>query len=188
MPCQLGLLFGNCGKKCGKVVDGVYLVLLNNFDELFPELKIVDCGMGGATIELLTERVERVSANRPAKIFVMAGGNNLDYRNVDECVELYRGLLDALREACPYAEIYVESMLPIDKALAYSWECPNPTVREYNKKLAALAEEYGLTYIDIYPAYELGGGLDPKYTRDGVHLNADAFGPWAEVVRPYLES
>ena len=41
--------------------------------------------------------------------------------------------------------------------------------------------------LDIYPAYERTGGLNPDYTEDGVHLKDDAFGPWAEVLRPYLE-
>lgn len=184
------LLFAaGCERKplCDAVFYGDSITEGGNFDELFPELKIVNCGIGGATIEYLTEHVENVSANRPAKIFVMAGANNLDYRNIDTCVELYRGLLDALLKACPYAEIYVESMLPLDKQLAYHWECTNPTIRSFNQRIAALAEEYGLTYIDIYPAYELAGGLDPQYSEDGAHLKSDAFGPWAELVRPYLE-
>ena len=49
------------------------------------------------------------------------------------------------------------------------------------------AEEYGLAYLDIYPAYEDRGGLNIELTEDGIHLKDDAFGPWAEIIRPYLE-
>ena len=117
----------------------------------------------------------------------MAGGNNLSSGNVERCAALFRGLLDALREACPYAEIYVESMLPLDKAIATKVDCPNRVIRDFNGCLEALAEEYGLTYLDIYPAYEDRGGLNSALTEDGIHLKDDAFGPWAEIIRPYLE-
>ncbi len=196
-PLILILLLSACGAPaetaepeptaCDALFYGDSITAGNNFDELFPELSIVDLGINGATIEDLTRRAAEVGAHRPARIFVMAGGNNLNVDNVELCAELYRGLLDALREACPDAEIFVESMLPIEKATAFSWNCPNRTIRDYNERLRALAGEYGMTYLDIYPAYELKGGLNMAYSRDGVHLNDDAFGPWAEVLRPYLE-
>ena len=175
---------------CDALFYGDSITAGNPFDEFFPELVVVDKGINGATIEDLTRRVPEVSAYHPAKIFVMAGGNNLvsnDPEHVESCLELFRGLLDALREACPEAEIYVESMLPMDKAVAYGWGISNRTIRSYNQGLKALAEEYGMTYLDIYPAYERTGGLNPDYTEDGVHLKEDAFGPWAEILRPYLE-
>ena len=175
---------------CDALFYGDSITAGNNFDELFPDLRIVDKGINGATIEDLTRRVPEVSACSPAKIFVMAGGNNMessDPEHIQHILELFRGLLDALREACPDAEIYVESMLPLDKATAYSWGISNRTIRAYNKGLQALAEEYGMTYLDVYPAYERTGGLNPEYTEDGIHLKDDAFGPWAEILRPYLE-
>ena len=95
--------------------------------------------------------------------------------------------LDALREACPDAEIFVESMLPLDKAIASKANCPNRVIRAFNGRVEALAAEYGMPYLDIYPAYEDRGGLNSAMTEDGIHLKDDAFGPWAEIVRPYLE-
>ncbi|MBO4873301.1 MAG: hypothetical protein J5496_07790 [Lachnospiraceae bacterium] len=172
---------------CDALFYGDSITKGNHFDTYFPQLRIVDFGIGGATIESLTERVPEVSACHPARIFVMAGGNNLYSCNEQECVDLFRGLLDALREACPYAEIFVESMLPTDNDVAAQWDCPNSVIRTFNKHLAELAAEYGMTYLDIYPAYEYRGGLDSSMTRDGVHLKSDSFGPWAEVLRPYLE-
>ena len=172
---------------CDVLFYGDSITAGGHFDEFFPELRVVNLGINGATMEDLTEWVPRVSAHHPAKIFLMAGGNNLEAGHVDACAELFRGLLDALREACPYAEIYIESMLPVEKANAYWNNCPNPVIRAFNARLEALAEEYGMPYLDIYPAYEDRGGLNGALTDDGVHLKRDAFGPWAEIVRPYLE-
>ncbi|MBR6322071.1 MAG: hypothetical protein IKR59_04300 [Lachnospiraceae bacterium] len=173
--------------RCDALFYGDSITAGGNFNDFFPELLVINYGINGATIEDLTARVGEVEARHPDKIFVLAGGNNLYSGNVDECVELFRGLLGALREACPDAEIFVESMLPLDKQIALKWDCPNRIIRMYNKKLSELAEEYGLEYIEIYPVYEYQGGLNGEMTRDGIHLNDDAYGPWAEVVRPYLE-
>ncbi len=172
---------------CDVLFYGDSLTAGGNFGEFFPGLRVVNLGINGATIGDLTGWVPRVSANHPDKIFVMAGGNDLDADNVEQCAELFRGLLDALREACPDAEIFVESMLPADKAIASRANRPNRVVRDFNARLEALAEEYGMPFLDIYPAYEVRGGLNGELTEDGIHLKADAFGPWAEIVRPYLE-
>ncbi|MBQ2327600.1 MAG: hypothetical protein II382_00290 [Oscillospiraceae bacterium] len=172
---------------CDALFYGDSITKGNNFDEFFPQLRIVDFGINGATIQDLTARVDEVNAHHPAKIFVQAGGNNLDSHNIDECIELFRGLLDALTETCPYAEVYVESMLPLNKSVAASWDCSNKTIRTYNKQLAELAAEYGMIYLDTHAAYEYHGELNPEMTEDGAHLKYECFGPWAEVVRPYLE-
>ena len=172
---------------CDALFYGDSITAGNNFDEFFPDLKIVDFGIRGATIEDLTARVSEVDAHHPDKIFVMAGGNNLYAGNIDECVELYRNLLDTLCEACPYAEIYVESMLPLEKSIAAKYECPNRVIQRFNERIADMAEEYGMPYLDIYPAYLLNGGLNDAFSDDGVHLKKDAFGPWADILRPYLE-
>ena len=172
---------------CDVLFYGDSLTAGGNFDEFFPDLRVVNLGVNGATLEDLTEWVPQVSDRHPEKIFVMAGGNNLYAGNVEECTELFRGLLDALREACPYAEIFVESMLPLDKAIASKADCPNRVIRDFNGRLEALAAEYGMPYLDIYPAYLDRGGLNSALTEDGIHLKDDAFGPWAEIVRPYLE-
>jgi lysophospholipase L1-like esterase len=120
---------------CDVLFYGDSLTAGGNFGDFFPDLQVVNLGINGATLEDLTEWVPRVSAHHPDKVFVMAGGNNLDAGNAEECTELYRGLLDALREACPDAEIFVESMLPLDKAIASKANCPNRVIRAFNGRV-----------------------------------------------------
>lgn len=172
---------------CDALFYGDSITAGGNFADLFPELKIVNMGSNGATLQYLIECVPSVAERDPAKIFVQGGGNDLDSRNLDECVELFRELIEALRKACPNAELFIESMLPMEKAVAYRADCPNRLIRQFNTHLSELAKEYGLTFLDTYSAYELGGELNPDSTTDGVHLKKDAFGPWAQIVRPYLE-
>ncbi|MBO4211713.1 MAG: hypothetical protein J5878_03565, partial [Oscillospiraceae bacterium] len=66
--------------------------------------------------------------------------------------------------------------------------CSNETIRAFNLRLQALAEEFSLPYVELWQAYEKDGALDSSLTRDGVHLNFDVYGPWAELIRPYMEA
>lgn len=172
---------------CDALFYGDSITAGGNFAEFFPGLKIVNLGIPGGTLQDMIERIPQVAEREPAKIFLQGGGNNLYSRNLEECVGLFRDLIEALRKACPDAELFIESMLPSDKAVAYWSDCPNRLIQQFNERLKELAGEYGLVYLDTYSAYEVGGELNDEMTQDGIHLKRDAFGPWAEIVRPYLE-
>ena len=178
----------NNSSKCDVLFYGDSITARGNFSDYFPDLNVINYGFGGATIEDLISWVPRVNMKHPTKIFVLAGGNNLNSTNLEECVDLYRNLLESLLETCSYSKIYVESMLPIDKQIGTKYNCPNNVIKSFNERIELLAQEYELPYIDIYPAYESGGGLKSELTEDGVHLKSDAYGPWVEIVRPYIES
>lgn len=158
-----------------------------NFDELFPDLRIVNLGVYGDTIDDLLRRVPEVRAENPKKIFLLGGINSLQPDNVEDCLRAYAELLDALRTACPRAELIVQSVLPIGTELDRNGKI-NEAVRRFNEGIQDLAEQKGITFVNLYAAYEKDGFLDPTLTRDGVHLNFNAYGPWADIIRPYLNA
>ena len=105
-----------------------------------------------------------------------------------ECFAAARDLgLDALVEACPEAEICVESVLPVGEDLDPDGSL-NDAVRRFNAALAPLAREKGCGFADIYAVYEKDGALDPALTRDGIHLNFTAYGPWAECIAQLINA
>ncbi len=171
---------------CDAVFFGDSITCDGNFDELFPEYRIVNLGVYGDTIEDLLRRVPEVQAERPAKIFLLGGINSLTPDNVQECQDRYAGLLDALCAACPDAALIVQSVLPVGAEVDWNGVL-NTAVRRFNEGLKSLAKEQGCTLVDLYARYEKDGALDPTLTRDGVHLNFTAYGPWAEAVRPMIE-
>ena len=171
---------------CDALFFGDSITADSNFEDFFPELRVVNLGVYGDTLEDLLRRVPAVKAERPARIFLLGGINCLRGDNLERCVGQYRDLLDALRNACPKAELCVQSVLPIGAELESPLFCTNETVRAFNDRLRALAAEYGLAYLDLYAVYEKDGALDPTLTRDGVHLNFNAYGPWAALLAPYL--
>ena len=170
---------------CDAVFFGDSITCDGDFDRLFPEHRIVNLGVYGDTIEDLLRRVTEVRAANPAKIFLLGGINALRPDNVPECAAQYAVLLDALRQSCPESEIIVQSVLPVAAELDDAG-LENDAVRRFNAKIKALAGEKGCGFADLYAAYELDGALNPALTRDGLHLNFTAYGPWAEVIKHYM--
>ena len=171
---------------CDAVFFGDSITADSNFDELFPELQLVNLGVYGDTLEDLLRRVPDVRAERPARIFLLGGINCLREDRFERCVTEYAALLDALLAACPGAELIVQSVLPVSRDLTDPMLLTNDTVRRFNAEIEALAARRGCAYVDLWPAYEKDGQLDPTLTRDGLHLNFTAYDPWAELIAPYL--
>ncbi len=171
---------------CDAVFFGDSITCDGNFAEAFPEYRIVNLGVYGDTIEDLLRRVPEVRAEHPNRIFVLGGINSLTPDNAAECLNRYAGLLDALRKACPEAELIIQSVLPVGAEVDWNGAL-NTAVRQFNKGLKPLAAETDCAFVDLYALYEKDGVLDPARTRDGVHLNFTAYGPWADAVRPIIE-
>ena len=171
---------------CDAVFFGDSITADSNFDELFPELRIVNLGVYGDTLEELLARVPEVQVQRPARIFLLGGINCLREDRFDRCVTEYAALLDALRSACPDAELIVQSVLPVSGDITDPRLLTNDTIRRFNTEIQALAAQHGCAYVDLWTAYEKDGQLDPALTRDGLHLNFTAYGTWAELIAPYL--
>lgn len=153
----------------------------SKFEEYFPDRSIVNLGVYGDTLRDLLARVDAVQAANPERIFLLGGINSLQPDNVERCVEQYAELLDELRRVCPDARICVESVLPVGTELDPDGSV-NDAVRRFNAALVTLAEEKGCDYADLYAAYEQDGALNPALTRDGIHLNFTAYGPWADCI------
>ena len=171
---------------CDALFFGDSITADSNFEDFFPELRIVNFGVYGDTIDDLLRRAPKVQRKDPAAIFLLVGVNSLACQSVDLCLGEYAELVTVLREACPAAELYIQSVLPVGAELVFDLDCSNDAIRRFNEGLRALAAENGLVYIDLWAIYEKNGALDPALTRDGVHLNYTAYAPWAEAIRPYL--
>ena len=172
---------------CDAVFFGDSITCDGNFDQLFPELRIVNLGVYGDTILDLQRRVEQVKAADPAVVFLLVGINCLRPDNVADCLNQYRALLTDLAAACPRAKLVIQSVLPVAAEIDPEGR-ENQAVRAFNAGLEALAREKSLDYVNLHSRYAKDGALDPTLTRDGLHLNFNAYGPWAALVAPYMPS
>lgn len=153
--------------------------------EAFPDVRIVNLGISGDTIRGMTSRVNMIESVNPEKVFILGGINSLTDSNSDEILKQYKQMIEAIREAVPNAELYIQSILPISKAKEK--ECAdNDVIEAFNVGLEKIADEFGATYIDIYSLYVLNGSMNIDYTKDGIHLKPEAYDGWYEAIKEYM--
>lgn len=157
-----------------------------NFQNYFPDWKIVNLGIPGDSLQGMKNRAEMLSSVTPEKIFIMGGINSLTDKNSDSAFQDYKNMLNAVLDAVPDAQIYIESILPI--SLEKEKECAdNSVITAFNQRLESLALEKNLTYIDLYSLYVLNGEINPELTKDGVHLQPSAYEYWFSEIQKYVD-
>ena len=93
-------------------------------------------------------------------------------------------MIDLLREAAPEADIYVQTMTPV--AADYSSTgIYKERIRRVNEKLANMALEKGIYFVDVYSALaDENGDLKAEYSSDGLHMVAAGYKAWADCLAP----
>lgn len=158
----------------------------SDFQQEFPDLRIINLGYPGDNLEGMLHRVKAVKGANPRKIFIMAGTNDLSHISIDTYICRYETLIHTLNDSVPYADIYVQSVLPTNRSMITDY-ATNEKVRLANEELRNMAEKMHCEYIDLYPLYaDSEGELQKSITRDGVHLKPEAYKPWADAIRRFV--
>jgi lysophospholipase L1-like esterase len=56
---------------------------------------------------------------------------------------------------------------------------PNKRIRKINEQLKAIAEDEGVTYLDLYPLFaDSDGNLNTELSTDGLHLSPKGYLIW----------
>lgn len=181
--------WNNCISKLDMAVDVVFFgdseTAGGDFQRAFPSVKSINLGYIGEDTRGMLRRVDAIAAVQPKKIFLMAGINGLRQQQIAEFEYWYATLVDSIQDAVPEAELYIESILPVT---GYSDYSDNEKIRDANAILQRMAEERGLTYVDIYGAYAKDGALPNAMSYDGLHLYEEAYSLWYEAVRNQVNS
>lgn len=155
----------------------------SDFQKFFPEKKIINLGYGGDNIRGMIRRVPMLQAAHPHKIFIMAGTNDLFHISIDEYEERYNLLLDLIHDSIPAAQIYLQSVLPMNQDMNPSAPT-NEKIMEANERIKNIAHTRRMTYIDLYSEYEKNGKLPQSVTKDGVHIKD--YEPWAKKIEQFV--
>lgn len=133
----------------------------------------VNRGIDSDTTAGLLGRIESITALQPSKLFLLIGVNDLRAGVPEETIiKTYAQLLRTVRNQSPATQIFVQSVLPNRFA-------SDAVVRSLNRRLSALSKAEQATYLDIFAVLSgAGGGLDPQFTNDGVHLTARGYDRW----------
>jgi lysophospholipase L1-like esterase len=117
-------------------------------------------------------------------VFLMIGVNDINAdRSVDTMEEGYREILRQIRDRAPAVRVHVESLLPTRGVFAKN----NAPIKEFNRRLKRMAEEFGYKYLDLHPLFvDEQGELKAAFTADGVHLTEPAYEIWRAEIEKAL--
>ena len=164
-------------------------------DDYYSDLDLAcyNRGIGGdITLGVIDRLQVSIFDLNPSKIVLMIGTNDVDFGYpYEEIVSNYRNLLEKIKENQPTVDMYVMSVIPQNKDLEKSSGLDvtknNKTIQKLNLDIKKMCEEFGYTFVDIYPELiDEAGYLRKDCSDDGLHLNAGGFEIWANTLKPYL--
>lgn len=144
-------------------------------------------GVGAETTSAIEARLDTILKGRPAKLFLMAGTNDLcsDIRP-DETIKNLSEILDRFTAESPDTKIYVMSVPPMNQGIRQAEYDPSPEVPELNRRIESLCKERRVVFIDNNTALQdESGQLRREYTWDGLHLNAAGYARLMPLLAPY---
>jgi lysophospholipase L1-like esterase len=152
------------------------------WQEYFPDLIVANRGIDSDVSEGLKNRLDCIIAEKPEKIFLMIGINDIRQSiPAEDTLANYREIVSRLKQELPECTIYIQSILPV----SHTTGIDNADVRALNEQLKALASEEGLTYIDLYTSL-VSSDDDFLYTADGVHPTGEGYQIWMDLIDIYL--
>lgn len=178
-------------------VDSTDIVMVGNslthgceWAELFGMANVKNRGINGDIVSGIAERIDPVLDGHPAKLFLLAGVNDISHHlTADSIATAMATLVDHIIERSPSTRLYLQACLPINndfkryKNLAGTEQ----VLLDYNEALRAIAASRGITFIDTFPAFaDAEGRLDASLTNDGLHLLGPGYLRWRQLLLPYI--
>ena len=151
------------------------------WSEVFPALPIKNRGISGDTTAGVLARLQSVVERKPAAIFLKIGTNDLAIEpQRDVSYQQYRNIIATIQASSPATDIYVQSLLP--RAAEFQSD-----VEDYNIEIRSMANDLGVTYIDLYPAFLApDGSLRDELTFDETHLTGSGYRLWQSLLEPTM--
>lgn len=149
--------------------------------------RVTNRGIGGDTAWGVLARLDEVTEGKPEKIFLMIGTNDLARGKKSAGVrDKIAEILDTIKRESPETKVYLQSVLPTNEDLGTSYS--NANINPLNDLLVKLAAEKRVVWVDLRPVFnDEHGKLKKEFTRDGLHLNGQAYYLWYSVIRKYFQ-
>lgn len=159
---------------------GDSITAAGNWHHAWPELEVLNFGIGGDTSAGLLARADAVIAAAPARLFLLIGTNDLARGETPEAIAAnVAALLERFAAELPDTVVFLESVLP--RLAAFQ-----DRVLDLNARLKAVAQANGATFLDLYANFLVGDRLDPSITEDGLHLTADGYYRWFPLIDAHV--
>lgn len=145
--------------------------------ELFGDsLDIQNRGIVGDGASGVLQRIDTVLAEKPAKIILWLGVNDLIFGNkIEDAVGEYGRVLDKIISKMSPSKIVMLTVLPTNSEVKRI-PVKNADIQILNEKLAELARSKNIRLIDLgHDLSDEKGQLRANFTLDGLHLNGAGY-------------
>ncbi|MBN2160150.1 MAG: SGNH hydrolase [Spirochaetes bacterium] len=179
--------FQSLGRKEGQIVFlGDSLTDRCEWAELLGRCDVVNRGIDADTTDGVIQRLGEITEMKPAKVFIMIGGNDFVIgRSVNLIEENYKTIVGRILSESPGTRVYIQSNIPTVYRLV---PLERKLIIELNRRLAAMADNRRVFFIDIYShMVDKKGDLNAAFTLDGAHLNGQGYLVWRESIYKYLK-
>jgi len=152
------------------------------WQELFPNIRCANRGIGGETTEGLLLRLHTLPPEGKNRIvFIQTGVNDLIAGTETRIIiGRYRQIAFKLKDLGYRPVIHL--VFPV----RYLNEV-NRKVPELNKKLATMAQSLHCPVIDITPKISVKNRLSEEFSTDGIHLNHKGYQIWISEIKHFLD-
>ena len=157
----------------------------------FTDRNMAGRGISGQTSSHMLVRFRAdVVRLKPKAVVILAGINDIALNNGRISLENIAGNIESMCEVAKAAGIkpIICSVLPSSKIRWRPQVKPADDIAMLNKMLKSYAKANKIDYVDYYSAMaDANGGLDAKYTDDGVHPTAPGYEVMEEIILPHLK-
>ena len=148
------------------------------WDELLDNPLVQNRGISGDTTDGVLERLDSINKNIK-QVFIMIGVNDI-MRGVSEDIvfENYKKILKFFQDK--NIEVVIQSTLYIGESRKQNF---NVKIEKLNQNLEEFAKSNKIVFINLNPIFAPQKTLLKSFTKDDLHLNADAYKLWIETLK-----
>jgi lysophospholipase L1-like esterase len=156
--------------------------------EKFGAFRPANLGIGGDWFQNVLWRVQNGVLDKlhPKAIVLLIGTNNITAGlTPDEVAEGIASLLKAIQEKAPASKILLLGILPRGESIK---EENNEKIRQTNAKLALLADNKRVFYLDVGDKLvEPDGSISREIMPDKIHVAGPGYIRWIDAMKPTLD-
>ena len=171
--------------------------ITENYDltKHYEQIPAVNSGISGyCTGDLLKILKEKVYIYNPTKVILLAGINDMNrYQDDTLLIENISKITSNIKEKRPKAEVYIESIYPVDReryTVLIDNNVDNNRIRIVNEQIKKFCKENNYTYIDMFDLLNNSetDSLKYEYSKDGLHLSEEGYKIVTEKIKTVIEN
>ena len=151
------------------------------WNEFFADTTLTNRGIAGGGIEHVLWRIDRIAAQKPAKIVVSGGFNDINHgTSVEDVVSMTSQVFERCKALSPSSRLAYVNIVPL------STSEKNAQFEEVNARVRKIASASGVEYIDAASVLAEGVGSGEYSFDGGIMLNGAGYAALAGALEGFV--